>query len=182
MYCCVYDMKGINVVLNFVVLLTRTLWEVYCFGFGIGLGTSCHWIPKKLPIKVFKSWQKIAIFFQKVCRKVAEFTKSWRKVANIFLPFVPFLGGKDWKFAYSFLSKLFLSKSNNNIRGSFHFTWSTDSLPKWHEQNRVIFTHFMSRTVFHALHSLSMKSIHLWLSLMTSSHQTTTSLFLWFWL
>ena len=25
-----YDMKEINVVLNFLVLLTRTLWEIYC--------------------------------------------------------------------------------------------------------------------------------------------------------
>ena len=31
MHCCIYDMKGINVVLNFLALLARILWEIYYF-------------------------------------------------------------------------------------------------------------------------------------------------------
>ena len=43
------------------------------------------------------------------------------------------------KFAHCFLSKFYVS--NDNIRGSFHFTWSTNTLSEWHEQNMVIYTH-----------------------------------------
>ena len=40
----------------------------------LGLATSCRWIPKKLPIRVSKSCQKVAIFFKKLLnfQKVAE--------------------------------------------------------------------------------------------------------------
>ena len=34
----------------------------------LGLATSCRWIPKKLPIKVSKSCQKVAIFFKKLLK------------------------------------------------------------------------------------------------------------------
>ena len=79
---------------------------------AIGLATSCRWIPKKLLIKVSKS-----------CQKVAENLPKF--------------------FCFSYLSWALKIKnsSNDNIRGSFHFIWSTNSLSEWHEQNMVIYTH-----------------------------------------
>ena len=108
---------------------------------SIGQATSCRWIPKKLPIKESKSCQKVAIFLKKVAEKLLNFQKA----AKVFLLFVllPFWGVKDQKFAHCFLSKLYLSKSNDNIRGSFHFTWSTNSLSEWHEQSMVIYRFFL---------------------------------------
>ena len=40
----------------------------------VGLATSCRWIPKKLPIKVSKSCQKVAIFFKRLPKSCQNFS------------------------------------------------------------------------------------------------------------
>ena len=53
-----------------------TLVCLYADEWSVGLATSCRWIPKKLPIKVSKSCQKVAeklLNFQKVAEKLPKF-------------------------------------------------------------------------------------------------------------
>ena len=144
---------------------------------AIGLATSCRWIPKKFLIKVSKS-----------CQKVAEKLLNFQKVAEN-LP-------KFFCFSYLFWA---LKIKNSHMASYQNFVCQSpmiisevlsisfdQQIVYQNDMNKTwLYTHIMSRTVFMwrvALHSFSMKSIHVWLSLMTSSHQTTTSLFLWFWL
>ena len=139
--------------------------------------------PKKVADKCLKVAKKL-LFFSKSCQKVAEFPKSCRKVAKIFLLFVPFwvLKIKNSHIAsyQNFICQsLMIISEVLSISLDQQIVYQNDMNKTW------LYTHIMSRTVFMwrvALHSFNMKSIHVWLSLMTSSHQTTTNLFLWFWL
>ena len=70
-----FQLQTPGVSAKFLLITTRysriiksyfTLVCLYADERSVGLATSCRWIPKKLPIKVSKSCQKVAIFFQKV--------------------------------------------------------------------------------------------------------------------
>ena len=55
--------------------LTLSLWlGRLCKPQATSLATSCRWIPKKLPIKVSKSCQKVAIFFKKLPKSCQNFS------------------------------------------------------------------------------------------------------------
>ena len=139
----------------------------------LGLATSCRWIPKKLPISVSKL-PKSCYFFQKVAEKLPKFFYFsylfWvLKIKNSYIA----------SYQNFICQSPMIISEVLSISLDQQIVYQNDMNKTW------LYTHIMSRTVFMwrvALHSFSMKSIHVWLSLMTSSHQTTTSLFLWFWL
>ena len=146
----------------------------------LGLATSCRWIPKKLPIKVFKSCQKVVIFFKKLPKSYWISKKLPKFFCFSYLFWVLKIKNSHIASYQNFIcqSPMIISEVLS-ISLDQQIVYQNDMNKTW------LYTHIMSRTVFMwrvALHSFSMKSIHVWLSLMTSSHQTTTSLFLWFWL
>ena len=103
-----YDMKELNVVLNFLVLLTRTLWEIYCSisrtilvnlrkifrgGFGWSsrtLRVSNNWSPNKYML--FAGWE---VRMVKNCDRGREklWSRSWKTVIEV-LKMLPETYGK----------------------------------------------------------------------------------------
>ena len=127
---------------------------------AVGLATSCRWIPKKLPIKVCKSCQKVAIF-SKSCRKVAEKLPKFFCFSYLF-----------WvlKIKNSHIASYqnFICQSPMKISEVLSISLDQQIVYQNDMNKTWLYTHIMSRIVFMwrvALHSFSMKSIHVWLSL-----------------